>query len=68
MEPDTRYLIAWDIDFAVESDLADWLHSMFESVQLSCADCLKAADLKSKVYHNHTTQLLEVEFATGDLV
>ena len=68
MEPDMCYPITWDVDFTVESDLVDCLCAMFESVQLSCADCLRAADLKSKVYHDHTTQLLEVEFAKGDLV
>ena len=68
MEPDTRYLITWDVDLAVKSDLADHLCAIFESVLLSCANRLRAADLKSKVYHNCTTQLLVVEFAKGNLV
>ena len=68
MEMDARYLITWDVDLAVENDSADRLCAMFESVWLSCANCLRAADLKSKVYHDRTTQLLEVEFAEGDLV
>ena len=63
IEPDMRYPIKWDIDLAVESDLIDQLCAMFKSIRLSCADCLRAADLKFKVYYKHMTQLLEVEFA-----
>ena len=68
MDPDICYPITWDILLAVESHLADWLCVMFESVLLSCADCLSAADLKSRVYYNRTAQLFEVEFAEGDLI
>ena len=68
MEPDTYHLITEDVDLAVENGFADWLFAMFESVRLSCADRLRPAVLKSKVYHNHTAQLLEAEFAEGDLV
>ena len=60
-------LITWDIDLAVELDLANCLCATLESIQLSCADCLMAANFKSKVYHNCITQLFEVEFAKGDL-
>ena len=48
--------------------MADQFCAIFESVRLSYANCLRAADLRSKVYYNHTTQLLEAEFAKGDLM
>ena len=54
MELDEHFLITWDIDLAVENDWASRLCAIFESVCLSSANRLRAADLKSKVYHDRT--------------
>ena len=60
MEPDAHYPTMWDVDFAVKNNLVDQLCAMFETVQLNCANCLRATDLKSKVYHDRTTQLVRL--------
>ena len=67
MEPDERFPIAWDISANVEGKLAEQLCCDFEAVHLDCAAKLKAADLASKIYHDHTMPLLSVTFAEGEI-
>ena len=67
MEPDEWFPIAWDISANVEGKLAEQLCSDLEAVHLDCAAKLKAVDVASKMYHDHTTPLLSVNFAEGEI-
>ena len=40
----------------------------FEACRCGVSEKLRAADLKSKVYHDRTTPLLTPDFVEGDLV
>ena len=61
-------MITWDVSADGEDKLTEQLYCDFEAVCLDYSAKLKAADLASKTYCNHTTPLLGITFAEEELV